>query len=263
MSASQAAIDHIIILLPYKDVVEPPTWLTDHFTISPGGRHADGKTENRLIVFQDGTYIELIAFINDDPAHRSGHWWDKEYGTVDYALTSAGRFDPNIRKRLESAVSGITFAKPQAGGRTRPDGVRMEWEVTFPQGTERGMIPFWCHDITPRERRVPKQNRIHPSGALGVSAVLLKLPRAQIEQMDKALAAVFGTGSTRLHQITAPEEVPGTQNPHVETSEAEEDASHYIQLSLQTDRSTRHSIVRKVGNGEVTIRFDPVTTKVE
>lgn len=47
----------------------------DAFTISPGGRHADNRTENRLVIFADGSYLELIAFINDDPEKREGHWW--------------------------------------------------------------------------------------------------------------------------------------------------------------------------------------------
>jgi hypothetical protein len=38
-------LDHIVILLPYTDIVNPPSWITDCFTISPGGRHGDNKTE--------------------------------------------------------------------------------------------------------------------------------------------------------------------------------------------------------------------------
>lgn len=37
-------------------------------------RHGDNKTENKLIIFADGSYIELIAFIDDDPGLREGHW---------------------------------------------------------------------------------------------------------------------------------------------------------------------------------------------
>jgi hypothetical protein len=37
-------------------------------------RHGDNKTENKLIIFADGSYIELIAFIDDDPKLRDGHW---------------------------------------------------------------------------------------------------------------------------------------------------------------------------------------------
>src|SRR4051812_39623576 len=58
-----ANLDHIIILLPHHHILHPPPWLTDSFTISPGGIHSDGKTENRLICFRDGSYLEIIAFI--------------------------------------------------------------------------------------------------------------------------------------------------------------------------------------------------------
>lgn len=73
--SSAPQIDHIVLLLPYALVTSPPEWLTSAFTISPGGRHADNRTENRLILFADGSYLELIAFINDDPEKREGHWW--------------------------------------------------------------------------------------------------------------------------------------------------------------------------------------------
>jgi hypothetical protein len=68
------SLDHIIILVPYATLQTPPHWITSNFTFTPGGRHADGKTENRLICFQDGSYLELIAFINDDLKLREGHW---------------------------------------------------------------------------------------------------------------------------------------------------------------------------------------------
>lgn len=70
-----AQLDHVVMLLPYELITKPPAWITDNFVVSPGGTHADGKTENRLVLFQDGTYLELIAFVNDDPDKRKGHWW--------------------------------------------------------------------------------------------------------------------------------------------------------------------------------------------
>ncbi|QIW95455.1 hypothetical protein AMS68_000973 [Peltaster fructicola] len=251
-----AAIDHIIVLLPYKDIVTPPTWLTDHFIISAGGRHADGLTENKLIIFEDGTYIELIAFIDDDTSRRRGHWWDKEYSIVDYALTDAGRFDSSTRDRLEQAVPGLTYAEPQVGSRTRPDGVHVEWEVTFPRGLDRGIIPFWCHDITPRERRVPRSEQAHPSGALGVSAVTIKTPAEQARGVDKALAAIIGTATTGRHEIMAPERASGTRKPYLEVSAAAEGQEHHIEISLQIPAGrSRQGIAHKVGNGVIKITF--------
>ena len=89
--ASKLALDHIIILLPAKAVDNLPKALTDAFTITPGGTHADGKTYNQLVVLSSGVYLEFIAFVDDDPQRKQGHWWgQKSAGTIiDWALTSS------------------------------------------------------------------------------------------------------------------------------------------------------------------------------
>lgn len=93
--AKQPCLDHVVLLLPYAQLQDLPAWVTNNFTVSEGGKsailattphifwahkrflgkHADGKTENKLILFRDGSYLELIAFVNDDPEKRKGHWW--------------------------------------------------------------------------------------------------------------------------------------------------------------------------------------------
>ncbi|GME38374.1 hypothetical protein GTA08_BOTSDO10228 [Neofusicoccum parvum] len=178
-------LDHFIVLLPHRDILDPPSWITRHFTLSPGGRHADGKTENKLIVFQDGTYIELIAFIDDDPTNKDGHWWgDKRYGFIDWALTSpsvgdasraAARLDEWAGKQTDQDLAGFAYAQPRQGGRRKPNGEEIAWFVTFPQGAKRGVAPFWCHDVTPRELRVPADphDLQHPCGAVGIGNLVV------------------------------------------------------------------------------------------
>ncbi|KUJ22958.1 uncharacterized protein LY89DRAFT_536933, partial [Mollisia scopiformis] len=176
-------LDHIIILIPYTTLLDPPAWITDNFTLSPGGRHADNKTENKLICFQDGSYIELISFVNDDPKNREGHWWgSKSFGIIDFAFTdSSGDAEiqySELAKRLQElnakeGQSKFEYAEPVAGGRKRPDGVDVKWKVTFPvlnDGRQRGEFPFFCHDVTARKLRVPleEKNVSHPSGAVGI-----------------------------------------------------------------------------------------------
>jgi hypothetical protein len=73
-----------------------------------------------LVLFRDGTYLELIAFINDDPKHREGHWWDKSFGVVDFALTTHDGLksfqDEELEKRLKASGSEISYAEPREGG---------------------------------------------------------------------------------------------------------------------------------------------------
>jgi Glyoxalase-like domain len=193
-----ARLDHIIILVPYQDLLTPPAWLTKHFTLTPGGRHADGKTANKLILFSDGSYIELIAFIDDDPRHRAGHWWgDKKPGIIDFAFTTDG----DARSYHDVMTEGLTglegvmgYAHPVPGGRIRPDGVKIEWEVMFPQGVERGELPFFCHDVTPRELRVPltEESIAHSCGAYGIRRLVVRVPPEKAARLAKVYAAVLG-----------------------------------------------------------------------
>ncbi|KAF2397388.1 hypothetical protein EJ06DRAFT_147353 [Trichodelitschia bisporula] len=147
-------LDHLIFLVPHALLTSLPPSLTYPFTITPGGTHVDGLTENKLIILPSGTYIELIAFVPEAPPPRSPHWWaDKRSGWIDWALTSPGGSADvqHVRERLAGLDAGVGYAPPVAGGRTRPDGVGVRWEVTFPTGAARGAVPFWCHDVTPRE----------------------------------------------------------------------------------------------------------------
>jgi hypothetical protein len=202
-------LDHIIVLLPHASILSPPSWLTSHFTITPGGRHADNATENKLIIFRDGSYIELISFINDDPALRKGHWWGKkEYGIIDFAFTSktlnAEESFEKVKERLEKidwekGEVEVAYESPRKGGRRRDDGVDVKWQVTFPvvseEGYQRGELPFFCHDVTERELRVPfgEESVRHPSGVVGVKSLGVYVPEATAKTLGKGYRAIIGT----------------------------------------------------------------------
>lgn len=72
--------------------------------------------------------------------------------------------------------------------------------VTFPTGTTRGSVPFWCHDRTPRERRVPISGSSsnsathHPCQATGIRAVVLEVSASSssFERLTNATAAILG-----------------------------------------------------------------------
>jgi len=198
--SKKACLDHIIILVPYKDVLNPPEWLTRNFSVTPGGVHAGGKTANKLITFQDGSYFELIAFVNDDPKNKEGHWWgQKKPGIIDFAFTTdedAKTHYEALSKRLaglEGSKGGISYAPPQAGGRKRDDGQELKWEVTFPNDLKRGQLPFFCHDVTPRTLRVPSasENTNHPSKAYGVKSLGIVMSRGQWNDLAKQYPAVL------------------------------------------------------------------------
>jgi hypothetical protein len=53
-------IGHIVLLVSTLFFENPPSWLTTNFTITPGGCHNGQASRNKLIIFADGTYLELF-----------------------------------------------------------------------------------------------------------------------------------------------------------------------------------------------------------
>ncbi|KAI2616755.1 glyoxalase-like domain-containing protein [Hypoxylon sp. NC1633] len=210
-SATTPLVDHIVILVPHFFLTVPPPWFAALFHLFPGGRHADGLTENTLVLLADGSYLEFIAFVPDvDPAARAKHHWgSREEGTVvDWAVTLPSSSDGHeqtgregdgeaedvreakelrqeeafreVQKRVEDAHTGIVYGDLVRGGRTRPDGEVLKWAVAFPKNEGGasplgpGTAPFWCLDVTPRHLRVPYGEpgvAKHPSGIVGVAGI--------------------------------------------------------------------------------------------
>jgi Glyoxalase-like domain len=112
-----------------------------------GGAHSNHATEMAQVSFPDGSYLELIAIQPQaDPAAVDANPWSK-------ALKSDGgpcAFAVRATKALD---------KPEAGGRTRPDGKKIAWETSDSNLGPRGsFFPFLIRDVTPRE------DRVYPSG---------------------------------------------------------------------------------------------------
>ena len=238
-------LDHIVILVPHASLQRPPPWLTKGFTITPGGSHTDNKTENKLICFRDGSYIELIAFVNDDPKNRKGHMWGrKNFGIVDFAFTHEDGNAVEHWRELQERLAKLEFTdvevrvdyqRPVAGGRTRPDGKKVEWNVTFPvvsTGYQRGELPFFCYDVTDRVLRVPieESNITHPNGAYGIKQIDIYVPAGRVVSLVKAYSTILDVENSSpdeklgLYTVERLRSVDGTdglrinlRNPHEDT----------------------------------------------
>ena len=67
-------LDHLVILV--RDL---GSTVRDYeglgFTVTPGGEHVDGLTRNALIPFEDGSYLELVAYLDShDPRDNVWGW---------------------------------------------------------------------------------------------------------------------------------------------------------------------------------------------
>jgi catechol 2,3-dioxygenase-like lactoylglutathione lyase family enzyme len=159
------ALDHVVIAVNDLDGAVAD-YQSLGFTVYPGGVHHGGVSHNALVVFADGAYFEIIAYREAAPANR---WWQvlttAGEGIVDFAV-----LPENTERDLQAArARGLDVEGPTPGGRLRPDGVRLDWQIVRPATTD---LPFWCGDVTPRELRVPEGAiRHHANGVTGISAL--------------------------------------------------------------------------------------------
>lgn len=100
------------------------------FTVLPGGTHTGWATHNALVVFEDDTYLELIAFLRAAPRAPLVAAPACRRGLVDFALlpTAIAQDVAGARAR------GLAMDGPNDGGRLRPDGQQVAWQTARPRG---------------------------------------------------------------------------------------------------------------------------------
>jgi hypothetical protein len=159
-------LDHVILV-----VLDLAAAVADHrergFTVTPGGEHTGGLTHNALVGFQDGSYLELIAF-HDLAAAREKHSWApvaaRGGGWADFALLSSDLTED------VTALGDLVTRPPEDGGRLRPDGLAIAWRVARLQPP----LPFLIEDVTAHELRVPSGDAAkHANGTTGVGRIVL------------------------------------------------------------------------------------------
>ena len=160
--AQKLQVDHVTIagpeLGPMQAALEKRGLHVEY-----GGPHANHATEMALASFPDGSYVELIAFQkNADPAAAAKHYWAKymrgDAGPCAWAVRSTDVSAEAARLR----AAGVEVSPPNQSGRTRPDGVRLEWETAQVGSMGDGIFfPFLIRDLSSREKRA------FPSGRPG------------------------------------------------------------------------------------------------
>jgi catechol 2,3-dioxygenase-like lactoylglutathione lyase family enzyme len=181
-------IDHVVILVEDLDrAVEQYRKLG--FNVTPGGRHAR-FTHNALITFQDGSYIELIAFY-EPPNESAGesHRWFKRLetggGIIDFALGAPG-LDALI---ADADARGIATNPVSPGARKRPDNQQLEWKMLTMKGDNTGALPFLIEDVTDRSLRVPADASEHENMVRGIRSLVVAVQ--DVEAASKRYAALL------------------------------------------------------------------------
>ena len=176
-------IDHLVVVV--KDLAgATKDYEQLGFTVVPGGQHPVGS-HNALIAFQDGSYLEIIAFYREAIDHR---WWDplrKGERLVDFCFqTDDLRGDT---KKLKDA--GAAINDPVPWSRKRPDGYELKWLLSLAAGSHRGVAPFLIEDVTPRTERIP-QEFDHNNRVTGIAKITVAV--GELAEIEKWYGAVLG-----------------------------------------------------------------------
>jgi len=179
------SLDHIVIAVSNLDDA-----LADYaalgFNPIKGGEHANGITHNNLVIFEDGSYLELIAWKRPNAGDRWSDIYHRDgEGLVDHALLPG-----DIEAVVKGAQArGLDIEDPIPGGRNRPDGERLAWKTARSPKPD---VPFLCGDVTPRRLRVQEDAAIRkqPNGVTGVAEVTVAV--RDVDASAKRYAALLG-----------------------------------------------------------------------
>jgi len=178
-------LDHIIIAVGDLDQAIAE-YQALGFNAFYGGKHASGTTQNALVCFADGSYLELLAPTGEprtdmNAADFSG-LLQQGKGLAGYALLSDD-FDADS---AALRAKGIDVGEVKIGSRLRPDKVELRWQTALIDG---GMSPFLIQDITPRNLRVPDDEAVtrHHNGSLSLQDLARVIPNLNLNQIEQAL----------------------------------------------------------------------------
>ncbi|KAG9225862.1 hypothetical protein CCMSSC00406_0008390 [Pleurotus cornucopiae] len=252
-SPSTNTLDHIVHLSHPGALDETISQFRElGFNVISGGTHADGLTSNALVVncypivsprllftqkvqiFEDGTYLELLNFVkpaasypagSPERAKRDSHpWAPKNPGWIDFAFLGTGEDKHSggtgvISEIINARSKDVRYLGEVAGGRETPAGEILKWLITSPAKQHgRGVLPFYCGDVTPREWRVSdsasmnlqlddlgyhqvpvtQENTAHPNAAKGVAYIVLLVSSDNLALLSRQVTTIIGAPANHV-----------------------------------------------------------------
>lgn len=179
--------------------------------------NAGQPSQLKLIVFEDGTYLELFNWWGPPPEGHS--WGTKHPGLIDWSISctstqTADEHFQGVYQRTKQDCGGdgnlgVSYPEPTAQGRTTPEGLKLHWTRAnpifndavetpskdfFPTG--RLDAPFLCYDGSPRRTRLrfdDPARTTHPCGAIGVHQIEVVVPSSHMENYSRLLSNFIGS----------------------------------------------------------------------
>ncbi|WP_339792480.1 VOC family protein [uncultured Imperialibacter sp.] len=198
--------DHLVIKVDDLEKATQ-TFTASGFVVTKGGVHRGGFSENALVMFKDGSFLELLSIrkgikpfllklYSKTQAFRSlkyskkwglfHRFYDRALslpeGVTDFCLLSA-----DIKADLTRVNDGGLFVtKPMAAARKKPDGTKITWQMASTLLTE---LPFirgpYSTPSAPSE-----ETTTHKNGIVGIKSITLLA--LDFKEMMRNLTTLLG-----------------------------------------------------------------------
>jgi Glyoxalase-like domain len=173
---TSGVIDHLVYASPDLAAASAAIATLLGVTPSPGGQHVGRGTRNELVSLGGATYLEIIGPDPDQPPPDDGRPFGVEQITEARLVAWCVRPQRPLDDLVDDARRiGVDFGEIAAMSRRRPDGVLLEWRLTFPQldGPFGCALPFlidWGESSHPTDRlptgaRLVELSIAHPDPA--------------------------------------------------------------------------------------------------
>lgn len=180
--------DHLVIVVPDLEIAALK-FEKAGFSVSSGGRHFAGISENKLIFFEDGTFIELLKIRNS-----FGGWSLKflYYSKLHHILRNLKRIglpyrfyinaqhrkiglydfcflaDDLIYQESRLKEKNIGMSQIINAGRVRPDGNILKWKMSTPMVS---YLPFLRDTFKADQLSTNANNTNHQNGVVGIKRI--------------------------------------------------------------------------------------------
>lgn len=198
-----ARLDHLVYATP--DLAEGIARIEALLGVPahPGGTHPEWGTRNAIVPLGDESYLEIIG---PDP-DRAGAALPSIFGIAELKeprlVTWAVKGDLLVAVVERASGAGIALGEVRGGTRIRPDGTRIDWELTDPYADRAGgTLPFFIDwggsphpaEAGPSGAQLLELRVEHPdAAAVGAQLAALGLPLPVAQGHRAALFATVRT----------------------------------------------------------------------
>ncbi|MFI9507957.1 VOC family protein [Nocardia sp. NPDC052566] len=201
-------LDHLVLATPdLPGMVDTVTRLVGVAPVA-GGRHVGLGTRNYLLGLGDGGYLEIIGPDPEQPEPERPRPFGIDQLTAPRLVTWAVRVTDIDAVVSEARAAGYDPGEVAEMSRATPDGLILQWRLTFPRGGHSEVVPFLIDwgDTTHPSANLPRVTLrslalVHPEPALAsadLQALLVDQP-VQPGTGPALIAAIEGpTGAALL-----------------------------------------------------------------